>query len=114
MAAYVFTSDAWGDTLPFAAGHLHPGIGPARIDIERPSRRIGALTLKVSGGDGGVAKCVALFADVLQIRRTCNHLARIAGDRTQILVDCAELMVGHVPKKRPSHHLEQLAVEECR
>jgi hypothetical protein len=60
------------------------------------------------------AKCVALFADVQQIRRTCNHLTRIAGDRAQVLVDRAELMVGHVPKKRPSHDLQQIAVEGWR
>jgi hypothetical protein len=48
----------------------------------------------------------ALLADVLQIRRTSDHLARIAGDRTQVLVDCPELVVGHVLEKRPSHHLE--------
>jgi len=34
------------DTLPFAAGHLHPRVGPALIKIERLSLLIGALTFK--------------------------------------------------------------------
>ena len=33
-------------------------------------------------GDGNGTQCAALFTGVLQIRRICNHRARIAGDRT--------------------------------
>jgi hypothetical protein len=52
-----------------------------------------------------------LFTLVLQIRRARNHLTRVAGDRAQVLVDCPELMVGHVAKGWPSHDLEKIAVE---
>jgi hypothetical protein len=53
----------------------------------------------------------SLFASVLQIRRTCNHRIRVAGDRAQVLVDCLQLVIGHVLKGRSAHHLQKIAVE---
>jgi hypothetical protein len=44
------------NTLPLAVGHLHPRIGPALMNIERLSRRIGALTFEASRRDGRIAE----------------------------------------------------------
>jgi len=53
------------NTLPFAVGHLHPGIGPADMFIERLPRRIGALTFEASRRYGGIAKYRYLYIVVL-------------------------------------------------
>jgi hypothetical protein len=52
-----------------------------------------------------------LFTDVLQVGRACNHLAWIARNRAQVVVDCPQVAVGHFPERRPSHDLEKIAVE---
>jgi hypothetical protein len=54
-----------GGTLPFTAGHLRPGVGPALIVIKRFSRCIGALPFEASGRDGSVAKYGDLHIGVL-------------------------------------------------
>src|ERR1700758_1387941 len=56
-------------------------------------------------------QCPALFTGVLQIRRTRDHPARVTGDGTQVLVDCSEVVVGHVLEERPSHDLKKIAVD---
>src|SRR6266436_1570808 len=56
---------------------------------------------------------LALCTSVLQIRRNCDHLARVTGDGTQVLVDCSEVMVGHVLEEWPSHDLKKIAVESA-
>ena len=45
-----------GDMLPFSARHLHPCVGPALINIEWLSRRIGTLSFEAARRNGGIAK----------------------------------------------------------
>jgi hypothetical protein len=56
-------------------------------------------------------KAPCLFTGILQIRRTCNSWSRIARDRAQVLVDCSEVVVGHVLEEWPSHDLKKIAVD---
>jgi hypothetical protein len=75
-----------GDALPFTAGHLRPGVGPALIVIKRFSRCIGALPFEASGRDGSVAKYGAftsvysalsiLFSCKTQVSQPCRGLFR--------------------------------------
>jgi hypothetical protein len=44
------------NTLPLSAGHLHPGMGPTLVYLERLSRCINALTFEVSRRDDRIAK----------------------------------------------------------
>ena len=44
------------NTLPFAAGHLHPCIGPALIGIDKLSGWVGEFACKAARRDGRVAK----------------------------------------------------------
>ena len=55
--------------------------------------------------------CAALFTGILQVRRICNPWAGVAGDGTQVLVDCSEVVVGHVFEEWPSHDLKKIAVD---
>jgi hypothetical protein len=48
------------NTLPLSGRHFHPCIGKALMNIERLSRRIGALCLEVARRDGRTAKCCYL------------------------------------------------------
>ena len=53
---HLFCRHVARDTLPFAAGHFHPRIGPALVIIKRLSRRVGALAHEASRRDGCIAK----------------------------------------------------------
>lgn len=72
------------NTLPLSVRHLHPCIGKALMNIERLSRRIGALCLEVARRDGRTAKCCYLHivvsdAVIFGRFRCCKRLG-LAGD----------------------------------
>jgi len=53
------------NTLPLTAGHFHPRIGPALMNIHRLSRRIGTLGTEDPRRDGRIAKYRYLHTFVL-------------------------------------------------
>ena len=40
--------------------------------------------------------------------------AGVARNRAQVRVDREEIMIGHVSKNRPSHHLQEIPIERKR
>ena len=59
----------------------------------------------------GLESCAGLATGVLQIGRAFDHLAGVAWDCFQILVNRAKVVVGHVLQSWPRHHLEDFAVK---
>jgi hypothetical protein len=61
-----------GNQLPLAIGHLHPGIGPAQVLVERLTR-IRAFSLVTAGRDCDIAVVAILcrLAEVATINATC-------------------------------------------
>src|SRR5580704_4052171 len=45
-----------GNTLPLAARHFYPGIGPTLVNVHRLAGCVGALTFEAAGSDGNVAE----------------------------------------------------------
>ena len=65
----------------------------------------------LNGGAGRISPAPDLPSFAIVMSRARRRLARDAGDRAQILVDCTEVMVRHVVVDGPWHYLEKSAVE---
>src|SRR6202008_4464981 len=81
---YLYKRAMTRNTLPLSVRHLHPGIGPALMNIARLSRRIGALSFEAARRDGRIAKCrylhiVVIGTVIFGCFRVCQRLG-LAGD----------------------------------
>jgi len=63
-------------------------------------------TITLPCGPRHVRALLAIIVKWVSRRRPCN-----ARNRAQILIDSANVTIGHVSKSRPSHNLEKVTVE---